>query len=113
MAWVDAMNDHNLLAVEASMTSTARMVFLSEDGVQDGAFSGSALTDFNLAMFNDGIHLEVLSDPVVSNGTQVWTVVQMTRGEDDTINHTIFHLDRTGRELTVDVVMVVYEPPSA
>ncbi len=54
MAWVDAYNAHDLQAVEASMSSTGRVVFLSEDGVQDGPLSGANLTAFTTEMFNDG-----------------------------------------------------------
>jgi hypothetical protein len=110
MAWIDAMNAHDLQATHKAMTSEGRIVFLSEDVVQDGPYSGSDFDSFAKEMYADGFHLTVLHDPVVANGLQVEVLLHMTRGQDDQVNHNIFQLVHDEDGLKVDAVIVLYRP---
>ena len=110
-AWVTADNAHDLTAMRRAMTSTGRIVFLGEDGVQAGPFTGRDFDLYMQAMFDEGIHLQVLREPVVANGQQAWVLTHLTRDLDDEISHHLFQLVREDGRLKVDVVMVFYEPP--
>jgi hypothetical protein len=111
MAWVNAMNAHDLAALHRSMTTTGRVTFLYADSVGDGPLTGTTLDAFAGTMFDDDIRLTVTTRPVVGSGTaenQVWMIVAMHRGQDAQINHTILYLVPQNGVLRVDAVAVHY-----
>jgi len=107
VAWVDAMNAHDLKALQGSMTVDGAVVFFGSEGVIDGPLHGDASWAGAQSMFDDGIHLAVLGEPTVSNGAQVSLLIHMTRGNDDQTDFSVFDLQRVGGALKVATARVL------
>ncbi|MGZ4594289.1 MAG: Rv0361 family membrane protein [Actinomycetes bacterium] len=121
-AYVDAMNNHDLSALQRATTEGGTWEAVGKGAIVTGPYAGQAYWRWVQSLFAQGFHLEVMSPAIVSGGTEValstrlrlagtftGIVLPHPREYLDEVGVTEFHLVREGGQLKV--AEVVWMPP--
>jgi hypothetical protein len=108
LAYVDAMNAHDLHALHRATTASTRCVFLGDCDIQD-YYDGSSLDDATRSLFDDGLQLTVVRPLQVGTGAsanQVWALIHLHSRSHDHTNHQVFYLQQVDGTFKVDALAV-------